>query len=110
MSYKVFVTADFKKQAKRISKKHPSLKSDLSKLIDSLEVNPIQGTALKHDCYKIRMAISSKGKGKRGGARIISCVKIINEVVYLVSIYDKSRKESISDSELNELLFVAGLL
>jgi hypothetical protein len=50
------------------------------------------------------MAISSKGKGKSGGSRIITFVKITETTVYLLSIYDKSDKETIKDSELKELL------
>jgi hypothetical protein len=50
------------------------------------------------------MAISGKGKGKSGGARIITCVRVTAEKIYLISIYDKSEKEDISDKELNELL------
>lgn len=55
------------------------------------------------DFYKIRLNILSKGKGKSGGARIITCVKIAKGVVYLASIYDKSEKSSITDSELKIL-------
>jgi hypothetical protein len=61
------------------------------------------------DCYKIRMAITSKGKGKSGGSRVITCVKVINQTAYLLSIYDKSEKENISDKELDALLHMAGL-
>ena len=64
--------------------------------------NPKQGTPLGKDSYKIRLAIKSKAKGKSGGARVITCVKIISLVVYLVSIYDKSQQSIISDKELKE--------
>ena len=53
---------------------------------------------------KIRLAISSKNKGKSGAARVISFVKIIDETVYLLSIYDKGEKETLSDKEIKELL------
>ena len=109
MSFKVVVTSGFKKQFKNIVKKHHSLKSDITKLIDSLEQEPTQGTPLGKDCYKVRMAIKSKGKGKSGGSRIITCIKIVEQHVYLLSIYDKSDKESISDKELDKLLKLAGL-
>jgi hypothetical protein len=56
------------------------------------------------------MAISSKGKGKSGGSRVITCVKIINQTAYLLTIYDKSDKENIPDKELDELLSLAGIL
>lgn len=80
------------------------MKSDLVNLFSSLEINPKQGKPLGKDCYKIRMAISGKGKGKSGGARIITCVLVTADKIYLISIYDKSEKEDISDKELNELL------
>ncbi len=109
MSFNVVVTDGFKKHAKVIAKKHRSLKDDLKKLIRSLEENPTQGESLGKDCYKVRMAITSKGKGKSGGSRVITCVKIVNQTAYLLSIYDKSEKENISDKELDELLHLAGL-
>jgi len=110
MSFNVVVTDGFTKHAKSIAKKHPSLKSDLEDLVDSLKKDPVQGDSLGKDCYKIRMAITSKGKGKSGGARIITCVKIVENTVYLLTIYDKSDKESVSDKELDILLKLAGVL
>jgi len=62
------------------------------------------GTPLGNDVYKIRLAIASKNKGKSGGARVISFVKIINETVYLLSIYNKGEKDTLSDNEIEELL------
>ena len=54
------------------------------------------------DAYKIRLSITSKGKGKSGGARVITCVKIVAETVYQVSIYDKSSQAVITDKELKD--------
>ena len=110
MSFNVVVTEGFKKHAKSIAKKHRSLKADLNKLIDALEEEPTQGEPLGKDCYKVRMSITSKGKGKSGGSRVITCVKVVNQTVYLLTIYDKSDKENISDKELDEFLKLAGLL
>ncbi len=109
MSFNVIVTTGFKKHAKGITKKHFSLKTDIQELITSLENDPTQGEPLGRDCYKVRMAISSKGKGKSGGSRVITCVKVVNEDIYLLAIYDKSDKENISDKELDLLLQIAGL-
>ena len=99
-----------KSMQKALLKKHRSFKSDLGKLIDSLEENPTQGEPLGKDCDKVRMAITSKGKGKSGGSRVITCIKIVNQTAYLLTIYDKSDKENIEDKELDELLRLAGLL
>ena len=109
MNYSVVVTSGFTKHAKSIAKKYSSFQSDLHRLINSLEQNPVQGDPLGKDCYKVRMAITSKGKGKSGGARIITCVKIVEKNAYLMTIYDKSDKETVSDKELDTLLKLAGL-
>jgi mRNA-degrading endonuclease RelE of RelBE toxin-antitoxin system len=109
MSYKIFITDAFEKELKKLSKKYPSLKTDFKILILSLKENPIQGQPLGKDCFKIRVAITSKGKGKSGGSRVISCVKIVASSVFLIAIYDKSEKESINDRELDALLKRAGL-
>lgn len=79
-------------------------------MVDSLKEEPKQGQPLGKDCYKIRMAITSKGKGKSGGSRVISCVKIKADSVFLIALYDKGEQESISDKELDNLLKLAGLL
>lgn len=94
----------FEKEATRLAKKHKSLYADVASLIEDLATNPTQGQSLGKNCYKIRMAISSKNQGKSGGARVITLVQIIDDLVVLLSIYDKSEKETISDSELDNLL------
>jgi mRNA-degrading endonuclease RelE of RelBE toxin-antitoxin system len=104
MSYNIIAVPTFRKELKKLAKKYHSLKPDLAALFESLEENPIQGTALGRNCYKIRLAISSKGKGKSGGGRVITNILIAEETVYLLSIYDKSEKENLTDKELEELL------
>lgn len=103
MSYNISSIPLFDKQAKRLAKKYPSLKKDLMELLKSLTNNPEQGTALGNGFYKIRVAISSKGKGKSGGARVITYVKVTATTVYLTSIYDKSEKSAITDKELKQI-------
>ena len=76
----------------------------MADLIDSLEVNPMQGTSLGRSCYKIRIAIQSKGAGKRGGARVITYVVTEDEKVILLTIYDKKDKTDLEPGELDELM------
>lgn len=104
MSFEVLTTSDFKRDSKSLLKKYKSLKTELLDLIASLEEEPTQGIPLGNDCYKIRLAIKSKGKGKSGGARVITCVKIVDGFVYLLTIYSKSEKDNISNKELQELI------
>lgn len=104
MSYSVKTIAVFEKQSKRLINKYPSLKNELKQLINSLKENPTQGNAIGQDCYKIRIAIASKGKGKSGGGRVISHLHISHTTVYLISIYDKSEQDNIPDADIRELV------
>lgn len=104
MSYEVNATPFFEREAKPLLKKYPSLRSELQELADSLSQEPTQGDAVSNNCYKIRLAIKSKGKGKSGGARVITCVIAVREVVVLLSIYDKSEQETITDTEIRRRL------
>jgi mRNA-degrading endonuclease RelE of RelBE toxin-antitoxin system len=109
MKYKVISIPHFDKEFKRLSKKHHSIKKDLANLVTDLVKNPILGNMITKNCYKIRMAITSKGKGKSGGARIITYVIAPDETIFLLSIYDKSEQINISDKELSELIESIGL-
>jgi mRNA-degrading endonuclease RelE of RelBE toxin-antitoxin system len=104
MSYEIIATPRFVRDIKKLVKKYPSIKNEYAELTESLIQHPKQGTPLGHHCYKIRMAIFSKGQGKSGGARVITCVKVTDSTVYLLSMYDKSQKENTSDKELLKLI------
>ena len=104
MAFSTNTTNQFDKQTKKLSKRYASIISDIEALRMSLSENPFQGDGLGSGLYKVRMAITSKGKGKSGGARIITMVKVVDEVVILVAIYDKSDMETISDKDLKDLL------
>lgn len=111
MKIKVLTSKNFRNKAKRLLKKYNSLKSELQNLENLLLENPEYGIPLGYDCYKIKLAVKSKGKGKSGGVRIITNViikiKIDEEdlkIVGMVTIYDKSEYENISDKELIQLI------
>ena len=103
MSYKVITIGSFERELKRLTKKYPSLKHEYIQLAE-LKRKPDFGSPVGKDCFKIRIAIASKGKGKRGGARVITHIVVRSETVYLVSIYDKSEVDNISDSDLQRLI------
>lgn len=104
MSFDVIATEPFERKLKKLAKKYKSLKTDLAPVINELTDNPTLGTSIGKDCYKIRIAISSKRKGKSGGARLITYVRVIKEKVFLLDIYDKSDQATISDKELRLLI------
>lgn len=106
MACNVRTAATFLKEFKRLYKRHRSLKGDVDALVASLHDSPTQGTDLGDGLRKIRMAITSKGRGKSGGARVITLTVLVTVTdidVWLLTIYDKSERENITDSELREL-------
>ncbi|WP_455635670.1 type II toxin-antitoxin system RelE/ParE family toxin [Parabacteroides sp.] len=118
MSYRkkvisIELAPDFKKAFKQLLKRYRSLGHDLENLIESIQEDPEQGADLGHGLRKLRMAIASKGKGKSGGARVITHTVIFAEAegtVKLLTIYDKSECDSITDGELRDLMSRNGLL
>jgi len=102
--YKVLLTQNFKKEAKSLIKKYASIREELAKLGEILAENPTSGTPLGRDCYKVRLAIKSKNKGKSGGARIITYVISSEKEVVLLTIYDKNTKANLRPNELDYLL------
>lgn len=93
MSFEVRTTPHFEREAKALAKRYHSFKDDLNKLIDLLSEDPIQGIGLGSGIRKIRLAITSKGRGKAGGARIITYTVCFSESsgrVYLIDVYDKA--------------------
>lgn len=110
MSYKIVITSEFAKEAKRIAKKHAGIKFDIAKLIADLANNPTMGIQLGHDFYKIRMSFSGTNKGKSGGARVITYVVLNNETILLTEIYLKSEHSSADISAIIERLKTNGLI
>lgn len=94
MSYNIFPTSRFEKELKRLVKKFPSRKTEYAKLIDEIIENPESGPFIGKNCYKIRLAIASKVKGKSGGARVITYLYVATETVYLLQSTTKPKKRT----------------
>ncbi len=107
MSYTVKLATSFKKAFKKLSKKYRSLESDVDALAAQLSQDPHAGADLGGGVRKVRMAISDKGRGKSGGARVITYTVEVDEesgTVTLLTIYDKGERESITSAEVASLL------
>ena len=99
---------EFERRAKDLAKKYKSFKSDYNTFLDELESNPFGGEPLGRHTYKNRMAITSKGKGKSSGARVIT-YNVLQQskeevVITLMSIYDKGEINNVSDAYLRSLV------
>ena len=99
---------EFERGAKALRKKYPSFENDYDTFLDELEKNPFAGESLGQHTYKHRMAIASKGKGKSGGARVITYnvqqTGSEEVLITLMAIYDKSDIENVSDAYLKSLV------
>lgn len=112
MDYKIKTAKSFDKEIKRLGKRYASIADDYAKLLLEISANPHFGTDLGGGLHKIRMAITSKGKGKSGGARVITFTVVVaveESEINLLYIYDKAERSSISKKEIEELLRLNGL-
>ena len=113
MNYDVKTSSYFDVEAKRLAKHYPSFKSDYQEFVKSLKKNPFQGDDLGNGVRKIRMQITSKGKGKAGGARVITLNYLVNDEnmdIYLLLIYDKKQADNFNPAALKVVLKEIGLL
>ena len=72
----IIALPQFEKELKQLARKYPSIDKDFELLLHELTENPAGGISLGNNCFKVRMNIKSKKAGKRGGARIITCVNL----------------------------------
>ena len=129
MSCKIITYPLFERSIKKLGKKYRSIKDDYQRLLNELNENPLTGSDLGRGLHKVRMAISAsdlgrglhkvrmaisaKGKGKSGGARIITLIISYtqeNAEIGLLYIYDKSERETLTDAELTHILRLNNLL
>ena len=101
---------EFDRRARRLAKKYKSLKDDLRTFQQEIMENPLMGIDLGRGVRKIRMAIGSKGKGKSGGARVLTLTVLVSEDVdvTLLTIYDKDEIDNVSDEYIRWLISEAG--
>ena len=106
MNVKLIPSEEFLRRLKHLAKKYKSIGDDYQALKESLLENPFQGTDLGHGVHKVRMPIASKGKGKSGGARVLTLVMLVSDdaEVTLLTIYDNGEIGNVSDSYIQALV------
>ena len=107
MEVVIYTEDEFKRQLKKLAKKYRSIVDDYEFFLTDLEENPFQGSNLGKGVKKVRMAIASKGKGKSGGARVITYnIQQVDDTIQidLLTIYDKSEISNISDTFIEYLM------
>lgn len=112
MNCNITYSPQFAKELKHLAMRYKTIKQDYANLLNELRNNPLIGVDLGNNLRKIRMAITAKGKGKRGGARVITYTVIFTTEDYdvkLLTIYDKSERDNITDKELQDILKENGI-
>lgn len=112
MSLEIIRSKYFTTEFKRLSKRYRSLLDDYELLLESLRANPLQGIEIAPHIRKVRMAVSSKGRGKSGGARVITFDALVSEQegrIYLLLIYDKSEASNVKMDVVKEIVKELGL-
>lgn len=85
---------------------------DVAELIDYLAANPDAGDEMEGTggCRKLRFAIRGNNKGKSGGVRTITLYTGDGLPVFLIAVFGKSQKVSLSKAERNGLKKLSGLI
>ena len=96
----------FKRQLKRLSRRNRHIRADVQPIIHQLEAgeNPgdqIQG--LDYRIYKVRARNTEAKRGKRGGYRIIYCLRKNGDVL-LVTIYSKTEQSDVNADALVKII------
>lgn len=107
MNFEIEATENFRRSLKMLSKRHHSLRHVFEGFVKSLRENPFQGDELTPGIRKIRMAITSKGRGKSGGARVITYTVVTTEEdghIYLIDIYDKSDYSTVDVALIQKMI------
>ena len=107
MSFEIITSDYFDVAVKKLAKRYRSLADDLRELLKDLKLNPKQGVEIAPNIRKIRLSITSKGKGKSGGARIITYNVLTSEfegTIALLLIYDKSDAPNIKINVVKEII------
>ena len=112
MSLEIVRSDYFTSEFKWLAKRYRSLAKDYEAFLESLKSNPLQGVEIAPNVRKIRMAIGSKGKGKSGGARVITLNALVTKqdgTVYLLLIYDKSDAPNVKMNVIKDIIRKTGL-
>lgn len=107
MSYVISRHREFDISIKRLLKRYHSLSDDYEDFIKSLQKNPLQGAELYPGIRKIRMPITSKGRGKSGSARVITASDVIvaehEGRIALLTIYDKQDAATVNVKVIRQM-------
>jgi hypothetical protein len=81
-----------------------------TEIVAFIAENPKAGDEIKGTGGTRKVRIAVKGKGKSGGARVITFFSGMDIPVFLLTVYVKGKKETITDAEKNSIKLLCGLI
>ncbi|QTA91911.1 hypothetical protein [Desulfonema magnum] len=112
MKYEIIITEPFGRKLKKLRKKYPNIKNDLSELLSDMESSGVSGVpipGLYNKVFKIRAASSDMKRGKSGGYRVVCYADDKNCDIYLLTLYAKTKNENIPVRDIQAVLKELGL-
>lgn len=105
--YTVQPTPFFENAKNKLKKKYPHIEDDYSSLVQNLKKGEFPGAEIQGvtgQVFKVRVASIDQRKGKSGGFRVIYYVVTEDNIVYLLFIYAKAKRENIKPNEIQDFL------
>ena len=112
MSFEIITSEYAERMIKKLSKRYRSFDGDIKAFRESLKADPMQGVEIAPNIRKIRMAITSKGRGKSGGARVITLNALVADhggTIFLLLVYDKADAASVKMNVVRDIIKDMGL-
>lgn len=103
----ILETEKFSKSVKKLKKRFRHIEEDCEEFIEHIVYEEDLGTHLGDGVYKARIANSDKKSGKSSGYRLISYLKLIDNELYLLFIYNKGDFENLSENEIDQLVLAS---
>ena len=94
----------YKKAVKSLSKKFKHIESDIEAFLYAVNSKNDLGIEIKSNIFKARVANSDKNRGKSAGYRLITYLKLIDEELHLIYVYDKGSIENLTEDEIDEII------
>jgi mRNA-degrading endonuclease RelE of RelBE toxin-antitoxin system len=94
----------YEKAFKKLSKKFKTIDKDIDTFLLSVNNKDDLGVELKSNIFKVRIANSSKNKGKSAGYRLLTYVALVKNELHLLYIYDKSSIGNLTESEVDAMI------
>jgi len=100
------ITAFFAQTSKKLQKKYPHIKDDLTPLVKKLKQGVLEGDRLQGfegNIYKVRVASSDQKKGKSGGFRVVYYAITEDEEINLIFIFPKAYQANLNPNQIKKI-------